>query len=240
MYLCKNKQFNPCKSLNNIHFQTMMEYNTSREKLQIPEYGRNIQKMIDYAISIEDRDKRNKAAHTIVAVMAQLTNMHRSDSPDVKQKMWDHLFIISEFRLDVDSPFPKPDPDIPEHKVEKCAYPNTRLAFRQYGKIVERMIQKTIECEDAEEKEVLVRLIANHLKKLYMSWNRDSVADEVIATHLSELSGGKLKLGENVKLDVVKELIPVSNISSSNKKKKRMNNGKTGFQSNKNWKRKPY
>jgi len=187
-----------------------MEYNTQRSLLKISEYGRNVHKMIEYALTLEDREERNKAARTIVAIMASLNNPQRLDTQEFKQKMWDHLFMISNYQLDVDSPFPKPDETLKEEVKFKCAYPNKYIKYRQYGKNIENMIDQAIALEDGAEKAALVLYIANHLKKLYISWNRDSVTDEVILEHLSVLSGGKLKLPENTKLENTRDIIAVN------------------------------
>jgi len=187
-----------------------MEYNTQRPLLTISEYGRNIEKMIEYALTIEDRERRTKAAYTIVAIMAQLNNGQKNENAEFRQKMWDHLFMISKYKLDVDSPFPMPNPDIKEMEKFKCNYPNKFIRYRQYGKNIENMIQKAIDHPEGEEKEALIRSIANHLKKLYLSWNRDGVSDEVIFEHLSNLSGGQIKLDENTRLELASNLISVT------------------------------
>jgi hypothetical protein len=189
-----------------------MEYNTTREILPITEYGRNIKKMIDYVITIDDRDKRNRMAKAIVNVMAQM-NQQARDNSEFKHKLWDHLFFLSDFKLDIDAPYPPPAKTFIDHKPEKISYPTYNIAFKHYGKNIERIIKKAIEMEDGEQKEALVKTIANHLKKSYLSWNRESVTDEVIATHLELLSSGKLKLGEDVKLSDTKDIL------ASNKRK---------------------
>lgn len=190
-----------------------MNYNTQREQLVIPEYGRGVQEMIDFALTLEDKEKRTRAARQIVMVMGQLTNAQR-EGGDYKQKLWDHLFIMSGFKLDVDSPFPMPEPH-EDHVPVKPNYPHTDIRFKQYGKNVELMIAKTIEYEEGEEKATLTRYIANHLKKMYLNWNRESVQDDLIGKHLSMLSNGKLELPEDTRLEVVSEII-----YRSNKKKK--------------------
>ncbi|MEI6122538.1 MAG: DUF4290 domain-containing protein [Bacteroidota bacterium] len=214
-----------------------MEYNTQRSLLRISEYGRNIEKMIEYTCTIEDRERRNRAAKTIVAIMCQLNNPQRLDSAEFKQKIWDHLFMISEYKLDVDSPFPKPDPNIKEIEKYKCSYPHKYIKFRQYGKYIENMIVKAIDYEEGEEKESLVLLIANHLKKLYLSWNRDSVTDEVIVEHLSILSEGKLKLSENIRLENTRDLIAMTT-RKKNTSNKPVDNQNGKYRDNKNWKKK--
>jgi hypothetical protein len=202
-----------------------MNYNTQREKLAIPEYGRGVHEMIAYAITIEDREKRNRAARQIVMVMGQLTNAQR-EGGDYKQKLWDHLFIISDYKLDVDSPFPRPEAKA-ERLPVKPHYPHQQIRFMQYGKNIEMMIEKTIEYPDGEEKETLTRYIANHLKKMYLNWNRESVQDDLIGKHLTMLSDGKLELSEDTRLEATTEII------HRNKKKKF--NGGGGKQNNKNY-----
>ena len=162
-----------------------MNYNTQREQLSIPEYGRAVQEMIAYALTIEDREKRTRAARQIVMVMGQLTNAQR-EGGDYKQKLWDHLFIMSDYKLDVDAPFPIPERHV-EKKPVKPNYPHTDIRFKQYGKNVELMIEKTIAYEEGEEKSTLIRYIANHLKKMYLNWNRESVQDDLIGKHLAML-----------------------------------------------------
>lgn len=190
-----------------------MEYNTQREQLSIPEYGRNVNKMIEFTLTIDDREKRSRAARQIVMVMGQLTNAAR-EGGDFKQKLWDHLFIMSDYKLEVDSPFPNPGPPLAENRPVKPSYPHQKINFKQYGKSVEKMIEKTIEYEDGKEKETLTRYIANHLKKMYLNWNRESVQDDLIGKHLSMLSNGKLQLSEDTRLETTIDII------ARNKKKK--------------------
>lgn len=176
-----------------------MDYNTSRSKLVISEYGRNVQKMVEYAISLEDREARTRLANLIVNVMAQLNPTIR-EMNDYKQKLWDHLHIISGFRLDVDSPYPPPSRENLERKPEKVPYEYNGIKFRHYGKNIESIIKSAIELEDGPKKDELMVMIGNQLKKLYLNWNRESVTDEVIDAHLQELSDGKLRLPEGTVL----------------------------------------
>ncbi|MFZ4401176.1 MAG: DUF4290 domain-containing protein [Bacteroidales bacterium] len=177
-----------------------MEYNSTRNKLIIAEYGRNVQKMIEFAVSVEDRDKRNQMAKVIIRVMGQI-NPHLRDVADFTHKLWDHLFIISDFKLDVDSPYPIPTNEILSIKPEQVPYTDKKFAFRHYGRNIELMIEKANTMEDGPAKERIVHLIANHLKKSYLTWNRDSVDDEVIVEHLNIMSKGQLKLSENFKFN---------------------------------------
>ncbi len=191
-----------------------MEYNSTREKLIIPEYGRNIQKLIKYAIGVEDRQKRTVMAHLIVDIMSQTVPASR-DSGDYKRKLWDHMYIISDFKLDVDGPYPPPPEDILTEKPQKLPYNHGEIRFPHYGKNLEEMIKKAVEYEEGEEKKALILTIANHMKKSYLSWNRDSVNDNMIKDHLELLSQGKIKLGEDV------ELNSTSDILSKNRTKKK-------------------
>tara|TARA_B100001121_G_scaffold253273_1_gene229991 strand:+ start:405 stop:1013 length:609 start_codon:yes stop_codon:yes gene_type:complete len=176
-----------------------MEYNTSLSKLIIPEYGRNVQKMVHSIIAIEDREKRNHQAKSIIEVMGNL-NPHLRDVPDFKHKLWDHLFIMSDFHLDVDSPYDRPSKESFEEKPEKLKYSDNNIKFRHYGKILPLIIKRTIDIDEGEYKDFLVFTIANHMKKSYLTWNKANVEDEVILKHLSQMSDDKLIMKETFKL----------------------------------------
>ncbi len=182
-----------------------MEYNTQLERLIIPEYGRNIQGMIKYCCSIKDREERNLCAKAIIQVMGQL-NPHLRDSADYTHKLWDHIFIISEFKLDVDSPYPIPSADSFKEKPELLTYPKGKIRYKHYGKTIEDIIKKAKELPEGPERSELTRQIANHLKKSYYNWNKDSITDDVVIKNLNELSGGELKLDENASLSSHQEL----------------------------------
>lgn len=191
-----------------------MEYNTQRGHLNIAEYGRNIQKMVNAAVEIEDRNERTRAAHMIVSVMSQL-NPGVKDSVDYQNTLWDHMFIISGFRLDVDGPFPPPSQEDLTRKPDRLTYTDGRIRFRHYGKNIENIIEKAKAFEEGEEKEALVLTIANHLKKSYLNWNRDSVADDTILAHLEDMSDGQLTVKEGDKL------VTTPDVLSRNKPKKK-------------------
>ena len=176
-----------------------MEYNTSLSKLIIPEYGRNVQKMVHSIIAIEDREKRNHQAKSIIEVMGNL-NPHLRDVPDFKHKLWDHLFIMSDFHLDVDSPYDRPSKESFEEKPEMLKYSDNNIKFRHYGKILPLIIKRTIDIDEGEHKDFLVFTIANHMKKSYLTWNKANVEDEVILKHLSQISDDKLSMKETFKL----------------------------------------
>ena len=203
-----------------------MEYNTELPHLIISEYGRNIQKMIDHAMSINDRDERNKVARAIIDVMGQL-NPHLRDVADFKHKLWDHLFVISKFQLDVDSPYPKPSRETFETKPDRVNYPSNHIRYKHYGKSIEKMIEKANAMEDGELKFAFVEAIANQMKKSYINWNKDSVTDDVILEQLGLLSKGGLKLKENTRLQNSEYNLNRNTPSRSDQNKKRKrNNGK--------------
>lgn len=182
-----------------------MEYNTQLERLIIPEYGRNIQSMIEYCCTIENRDERNLCAKAIIQVMGQLNPTLR-DQSDYTHKLWDHLFIISQFKLDVDSPYPIPERESFNEKPQKLNYPKGRIRYKHYGKTIEDIINKAKEYSEGPEKAELTRQIANHLKKSYYNWNKDNITDDVVLKNLSELSNGELKLDETTTLSSHQEL----------------------------------
>ena len=187
----------------------MMEYNSGRNQMIIPEYGRNIQKMIEYAVTVEDREERNRAARAIVAVMGYL-NPQLRDIVDFKHKLWDHLFLISDFKLDVDSPYPKPPRETLKVKPQTIGYPTSKIRYKYYGKTMESMIRKIGEMEDGQSKELIAQNLANFMKMSYLTWNKDSVDDSTIIGHLDELSGGKVKLQETVKLNHTAEILAMN------------------------------
>jgi len=206
-----------------------LEYNTEREHLIIPEYGRHLQKMVNYAKSIEDRDERNKVAKAIIAVMGNL-QPHLRDVPDFQHKLWDQLYIISDFELDVDSPFPKPSKDELTSRPEPLRYPQNHPKYRFYGNNIKTMIDVACTWEEGDMKEALVYTIANHMKKCYLNWNKDAVEDEVIFGHLYELSDGKLNLKNS------NEDLTDSSSLMRTKKQRHNNNNKKG-KKNRNRKR---
>ncbi|MCL2247284.1 MAG: DUF4290 domain-containing protein [Lentimicrobiaceae bacterium] len=193
----------------------MLEYNTSRNQLVIKEYGRNVQKMIEYAISIKDRKKRTETAKAIIRVMAEIhpdtkennnqTELH-NQSMDYWRKLWDHLIIISNYKLEVDAPFPKPAPEEKEIKRTPHKYGKTRITFRTYGRNMEAIIKKVAQYP-MPQREAMGKILANHLKKLYLLYNRNTVNDDLIVNQLRELSDGKIVLPEDFQLFSSKEIL---------------------------------
>lgn len=171
-----------------------MEYNTLRSQLIIPEYGRHIQEMVNHCKTITDETERNGFAEIIIEVMGEL-NPHLRDVPDFQHKLWDQLFIMAEFDLDVKSPYPIPTKkDTVNSKPNKVEYPKSIYKYRYYGNNIRKMIDVAVTWEEGEKREGLYFAIANHMKKCYLLWNKDTVDDQVIFNHLYELSNGKIDL----------------------------------------------
>jgi len=207
-----------------------LQYNTKRKQLIIPEYGRHIHKMIELVKAENDTEERNKKAKAIIGVMGNL-NPHLRDVPDFQHKLWDQFFIMANFDIDVESPFEKPQKEVLYMKPEKLPYPQNFPKYRFYGNNIKRMIDVAIEWEEGELKDVLVFTIANHMKKNFLSWNKDTVEDVVILAHLEELSGGKLKVAAaQLPLSESADLIKIKNKNgsgpSSNHSKPRKRNRK--------------
>ena len=205
-----------------------LEYNTIREELIIPEYGRHIQKMINYASSRETKEERNKLANSIISVMGNL-QPHLRDVPDFQHKLWDQLFIMSDFKLDADSPFEKPSKEVLNAKPDPLSYPQNFPKYRFYGNNIKIMIDEAVKWDAGEMKEALVLTIANHMKKCFLNWNKDSVKDQVIFDHLYELSDSKIDIR-----DSKEELLDSALLLRS---KKRFSNKKFPKKNNKNRKR---
>lgn len=186
-----------------------MEYNTSLPGLIIPEYGRNVQKMVGHLLTIEDREERNRQAQNLVEIIGNLNPQVR-DVPDFKHKLWDHLFIMADFQLDVDSPYPTPDRETFLEKPERVPYPTNNRKYRHYGNVIRQMIDFAVEQPAGEEKENLKVAIANHMKKTYLIWNKDTVDDQVILNEMNELAGGQLEL-DDMNLKDKQELVPGTN-----------------------------
>ena len=174
-----------------------LEYNTERTKLIIPEYGRHVHQMIDQAVALKDKDERNKMAKAIIGVMGNL-NPHLRDVPDFKHKLWAQLFIMSNFELDADSPFEKPSKEVYVNaKPNKLEYPQSFPKYRFYGNNIKKMIDIAMSWEEGDLKDKLIANIANHMKKCFLNWNKDTVEDKVIFDHLADLSNGALKVPES-------------------------------------------
>ena len=183
-----------------------MEYNTTRGDMKISEYGRNIQNMILYIASLPDREQRNKLTATLVNILA-IMNPDMRDQVDIRHKLYDHVHLMSDFTLDIDSPYPVPHRPEEAPRPARVPYTQENIKLRPYGKYMQRMIEKAVQYPDGEEKDELVKTLANNLKKMYLNWNRDSVNDELIHEHLSLLSGTRLKLRDDDRLHSTTDIL---------------------------------
>lgn len=202
------------------------DYNSTRNKLILSEYGRNVQNMVKYIVALPTKEERNRYAQVVIDLMGFL-NPHLRDVADFKHKLWDHLHIISDFQIDVDSPYPKPSPEAIHLKPEPLKYPHQRIKYKHYGKTIELMIEKAKSIEDPDRRRHMTQAVANFMKMAYVQWNKDSVTDESILNDLYNLSGGQLKLEENINLNRV-EYRPNPHTSSTNQN----NRGRTNNNQN--------
>ena len=211
-----------------------LEYNTERPKMQIPEYGRNVQKMVDFAITIADREERNKVATAIIAVMGEL-KQHLRDEEDYKHKLWTHLFIISDFQLDVDSPYPMPEREKLDEKPERMPYPGGKIKFGHYGRSVEKLISIACDMEEGDERMALTKTIANMMKKFHLMFNSNSIDESVIMEHLSKLSQGKLKIEDLSFFADTRDILKlVGNVNRNNNNNQRNNNNRNNSRNKNN------
>ena len=171
----------------------MLIYNSQLKKLVLPEYGRNIQQMVDHCMTIEDREERNQCARTIVSIMDNMFPEQREEA-NHEQKLWDHLAIMSDFKLDVDFPYEIIKPDHLDTKPERIEYHLEPIKYRHYGKLIERMIERATQYPEGEEREALVMLLANHMKKSIYQINNEVVEDSKIFNDLAHYSHGVIRL----------------------------------------------
>lgn len=211
----------------------IFDYNSSRSKLILSEYGRNVQNMVKYIVELPTKEERNRYAQVVIDLMGFL-NPHLRDVADFKHKLWDHLHIISEFKIDVDSPYPKPTQEAIHFKPDPLKYPQDKISFKHYGKTVELMIDKARSIEEEPRRQHMVNAIANFMKMAYVTWNKDSVADETILNDLKVLSKGELKMEENVNLNRVEYRTPVVQNNNNNRGGRINNNQNKGRQNNNN------
>ncbi|OSY89442.1 methionyl-tRNA formyltransferase [Tenacibaculum holothuriorum] len=201
-----------------------LEYNSERPTLIIPEYGRHIQKLVNHCISLESKEERNTMAKAIIQVMGNL-QPHLRDVPDFKHKLWDQLHIMADFKLDVESPYETPSKEELTEKPEKMDYPKSASKYRFYGTNIQTMIDVALTWDDGDMKEALVFTIANHMKKCYLNWNKDTVEDTVIFDHLYELSDGKLDIRNTEEaLTESKDLLRKRSSQGQHKNSKNKNN----------------
>jgi len=207
-----------------------MEYNTTREKLILPEYGRNVQNMISHAMDIKDREERNRATQAIIEVMGQL-NPHLRDVDDYRHKLWTHLFLMSNFKLDVDSPYETPKPEVLNERPDQMSYPSGKIKFGHYGKYTEQLLKKATEIDDPEVKDSFKMAMANFMKKQYLVHNNGAVENHVIAENLNELSNGDLTVDNPD--DLVSTNIVLKTMGLNKKFTKPNKSSKTNYKSKK-------
>jgi hypothetical protein len=208
------------------------DYNSTRNKLILSEYGRNVQNMVKYIVALPTKEERNKYAQVVIDLMGFL-NPHLRDVADFKHKLWDHLHIISDFQIDVDSPYPKPSMEAIRLKPEPLKYPHQRIKYKHYGKTIELMIEKAKSIDDPDRKRHMVQAVANFMKMAYVQWNKDSVTDESILSDLYNLSGGQLKLEENINLNRVEyRASPHTNNNQNNRGRTNNNQNNRGRTNN--------
>ena len=197
-----------------------MKYNTEVKKLALPEYGRNIQNMVDYCVTIQDREERKRCANTIINIMGNMFP-HLRDVNDFKHILWDHLAIMADFKLDIDYPYEVVKKEDLYTSPERLPYSNSRFRYRHYGKSLELMIRKATELEEGPAKEHLVRLLATQMKKSFLTWNKEYVDDAKIFKDMEELSKGKIILDENnCKLAESRDILARSNNNRKNYSRK--------------------
>lgn len=210
------------------------DYNSTRKKLILAEYGRNVQNMVAYICTLPTKEERNRHAQVVIDLMGFL-NPHLRDVTDFKHKLWDHLHIISDFQIDVDSPYPKPTPGAIHAKPETLNYPQHRIKYKHYGYTIELMIGKAKKIEDADRKKNMVQSMANFMKMAYVTWNKDSVSDEHIIDDLKEMSEGQLVLADDINLTKLEfKTPPPGNRTKSSTNSQQNNGGQKNRQQHKN------
>ncbi len=197
-----------------------MEYSTQKSKLVMPEYGRNVQQMLDYALTIEDREERTRCAHTIVHIMGNFFPYLR-EVPDFKRKLWDHVAIMTDFKLDIDYPYEVTRRTDLQAKPERVEYRGSKIRYTHYGRILEEMIEKVADMPEGDERQTAIFMIANQMKKSFMSWNKETVDDRKIYDDLRELSNGKINVSDDsFKLVETRDAFPFY-VNKKNKKPKK-------------------
>ena len=199
-----------------------MEYNTEREQLIIPEYGRHVQKMINHATTLSDKVEQQKCVDAIIAFMGQM-NPHLRDVKEFTHKLWDHLHIMSDFKLDIESPYTKPEIAKLEERPEKMTYPGNKIRFSYYGNTIETMIATAIKM-DADKKEIMTGMIANQMKKSYILFNASSVDNNMIRLHLKQMSDNQLTLADD--FEFIRSASVRQNTGKANKKTQKKKNYK--------------
>lgn len=196
-----------------------MEYNTQLRRLKLPEYGRNIQNMVDYCMTIEDRNERKRCADSIITIMGNMFP-HLRDVSDFKHILWDHLAIMSDFQLDIDYPYKVIQKEDIFSKPQKLDYSRPTMNYKHYGKTLEKMIRLATQLEDPKEKEQFIILVVTHMKKSHLQWNKE-VDDQKIFLDLYELSDRKIDIRDSdIRLPEMKDIVSFNNKKQKNNQKK--------------------
>ena len=210
-----------------------MDYNTQREKMVLPEYGRHVQKMIEQVKAIEDKEKRSQQMRAVVQVMGILNPQIREFN-DYKHKLWDHAHVIAGFDLDIDAPYPAPTPQQFEERPDVIRLPEAPIKAACYGRNIENMIALIADREDDDVKKEMIRVLALYMRQQYLIWNKDNVAEETIFADIERLSGGKLKVPEDVHLGAIAQNASFARPGIGAGQA----GGNFGGKKNRNWKRK--
>ncbi|WP_258098801.1 DUF4290 domain-containing protein [Marinoscillum pacificum] len=219
-----------------------LEYNTQRSQLTLKEYGRNVQNLVAHIKTVEDKEKRNKLAATLVELMKMINPEFSKDAQEYTQKVWDDLFIISKFDLDVESPFPIPESTILDRKPDRMKYQSNEIKFRHYGRNIEILINDAIAMEDPAEKEGAIIAIGKLMKSFYQTWNKDNIEDEQVLKNIKQLSKDQLdidieKVKANGLFDSEKRHYDNNNNRHHNRNRNNNNNNKGGKRNHSNNKR---
>jgi hypothetical protein len=212
----------------------MSEIGINESPLVLKEYGRNVQKLVKYVTNLPDKEERTRSAHTLISLMKQVTPSLR-ETPENEHKLWDDLFIMSDFHLDIDSPYPKPEPEILSRKPKKLQYNQHRIKYKHYGQNIILMIDKASKLEDEEEKKAAIIQIGKLMKGFYGIWNKENIDDIVIVDNIKEMSGGQLDIDvEVVKSNNLFETSTYKDRSSGGRDKKGKKNYSGGSRKRKN------
>ncbi|HEY8511432.1 MAG TPA: DUF4290 domain-containing protein [Cyclobacteriaceae bacterium] len=196
------------------------EYNTQRPPIILKEYGRNVQKLVEHIRNEPSREKRTEMAYTLIELIKQLTPSLK-EQPENPQRLWDDLYIIADFNLDIDSPYPVPERDILFKKPKRMDYPQSPIQFKHYGKNIERLVQEAVKIEDPQEREDAIIYLGKLMKTFYSNWNKETLDDSVILKDIERMSGGKL----SINIDRVREDNLFEKLYKERKKAKPQQNG---------------
>jgi hypothetical protein len=215
-----------------------MNYNTDRVHITMREYGRHIQYLIEYAITIEEKEKRQKTAEAIISLMAILNPQVKS-MVDYRQKLWDHLFIMSNFKLDVESPFPIPSEEEVRIKPADLPYPKNTIRYKHYGKNVESMVKKASTMEDDAKKQAFTEIIGNFMKLAYKNWSNEEVNNELVKNDIKAMSNGLLEISDDMDIETMTKLqrknsYPNSNNNNNNRNRNNKNRNNKNRNNNNN------